>query len=94
MKDHNRAIELDPKISGRAYFNRASIYNLRNQWDKALADYELAIELRANYHQAYFNRGIVYLKQENWTDAIEDFERVLKLFQKTIEPISIWDLPT
>ena len=31
LRDHNRAIEIDPKISGRAYFNRAGIYNLRNQ---------------------------------------------------------------
>ena len=75
----NRTIELDPQWSEKAYYNRAGIYNMRGQWDRAKADYNMAIELDSDYASAYYHRGIINLRQEDWLEAISNLERVIEL---------------
>ncbi len=79
LADYNRAVEIDPKLTGRVYYNRGTIYEIQGKLEEALADYDLAIELRSSLYPAYFKRGNLHLRQENWLTAIKDFEQVIQL---------------
>src|SRR4030042_1981348 len=45
------------------YSHRGDAYADKGQLDKALADYNLALEINPRYATAYLNRGILYAKQ-------------------------------
>lgn len=59
----NKALSIDPNLVGVIY-NRGNLYSALHEWDKAIADYNLAIELNPQYYEAYIHRGIVYLEQK------------------------------
>ncbi len=44
----------------QAYNMRGSVFGQAGRYDKALADFDKAIGIDANYAQAYANRGLVY----------------------------------
>lgn len=58
----NLAITKDEK-NANLYFARASIYDKLGESDKAKADYQKAIELKADYFDAYYNLGAMYFNQ-------------------------------
>lgn len=64
----------------------ASFYNKRGidffnkrEYDKAIADYNRAIELNPRYYQAYYNRGIAYRNQGEYDKAIADYTKAIDL---------------
>ena len=73
----NKAIEFDPNHI--YYNNRGCVYHTRKNYDKALADYNKAIELDPTYTDAYNNRGITYRKQEKPEQAIADYTKAIEL---------------
>jgi tetratricopeptide (TPR) repeat protein len=52
---------------------------LRQQPDKALADYNEAIRLAPNFQRAYINRGVHFLEQHDYERAVNDFTRAIQL---------------
>ena len=70
-----------PYIQLRAsdYTERGSRAHQRSEYEAALADYDMAIQLNPNYTQAYFNRGIVTIDMEQYTDALASFDKVIAL---------------
>jgi tetratricopeptide (TPR) repeat protein len=66
------------EADGSSPRRRAELYTLRGQmiiltyeWDRALADYNTAIELDPTYPDAYFHRGLLY-----YTNYVQiEFER-------------------
>ncbi len=76
IHNYNRAIVLDPKYA-IAYYNRG-LYYLRNELnDKALVDFNMAIEL--GFWEAYTNRGAAYQKLGNYRQALEDYRKAVEL---------------
>ncbi len=64
-----------------AYFGRGLIYNITRQFDKALLDFNRAIQLKPNDPYAYFQRGNAEKALNKLDDAIADYTMALR-FQK------------
>jgi len=56
-----------------AYNNRGSAFHYKGQYDRAISDYNKAIEIDPEYALAYFNRGVAYFKKGDYDRAWEDF---------------------
>lgn len=63
----------------RAYKQRGDIIMLIYEWNRALDDYNMAIELDPDYAEAYYRRGILYYTMVERENAIVDFERYIAL---------------
>lgn len=87
--DYDKAIQLYTKAieSGElsqenqviAYNNRGLIWMLKENNDRAIADYTKAIELNPNYAPAYNNRGFVWMLKGNNDRVIADSTRAIEL---------------
>ena len=63
---------------GTAYNNRGVGYASINQLDRAMADYNIAIELNPGLPEAYTSRGLAY-GSDDYERAIVDFNRTIQL---------------
>jgi tetratricopeptide (TPR) repeat protein len=76
----NLAIQLeDYLLQSVAYSGRGDIYDDLEQYEKALTDYDQAIQLDPNNAYAFYNRGITYHKLDQYEKALADFDRAIKL---------------
>ncbi len=62
-----------------AYYGRGLSYYNKKDYDRAIADYNLAIKLDPNYTLAYYGRGFVYKSKGKKDKAIEDFNKFIQL---------------
>lgn len=62
-----------------AYFNRGSALYANGETDRALADYDKAIELDPNYAAAYDKRGSAYAAKGDYAHAVADVTRAEEL---------------
>lgn len=65
----------DPTV----YVNRALAYEGKNQYDKAIADYDKALTINPTYPEALVNRGNVYVLKNELGFAIADYTHALEL---------------
>ncbi len=63
----------------RPYSNRGNAYLARGYFDKAIADYNKAIEINPDFIVAYNNRGIAYMQKGNFGQAIADYNKALEI---------------
>ena len=66
------AHDADPDNAG-IIDSRGWAYERAGQDDLAMADYNLALQLRPNYGNAYNNRGTLYLRKQALQSALDDF---------------------
>jgi tetratricopeptide (TPR) repeat protein len=52
------------------------------EYDKALSDYNKAIELLPRYAKAYNNRGYIYRKKGEYDHAIADYSKAIEIDPK------------
>jgi protein O-mannosyl-transferase len=62
----------------RPYNNLGEAYDKRGEYDKAIVEFEAALQLNPKYFFALSNLGNVYGKQKNYPQAIVYFEKALK----------------
>ena len=77
----NSAIELidyNPWLA-EAHKQRGDIIMLIYEWNRALEDYNKAIELNPEYAEAYYQRGILHYTMVEREKAIADFEVYLEI---------------
>jgi Tfp pilus assembly protein PilF len=55
------------------------------QNDKALEDFNKAIDINPNYQRAYDNRGYLYLDLGEYESAINDFQKAIQLDEKHLD---------
>ena len=72
IQNFNKAIDIDPRIFS-AYNGRGAAYHFGNEIQKAISDWQKAIEIKPDYTDPYFSIGIAYL-------SIGDKARALKGF--------------
>ena len=78
LGDLSDAIKLAPK-NGYLYYNRGTLYALRNDNQRAIDDYTRAIQLEQNLAEAYYNRGLVYIRLKRVDEAITDLSKAGEL---------------
>ena len=65
--------------SAMAYFNRGLVYANKEDFDRAISDWDKAIQLDPNFSAVYYNRGIAYANRGETQNAIADFKKILEL---------------
>ena len=79
IDNFNKAIAFDPK-NAAAYVNRGHIYLEQSLWDKALADYNRAIEINPKLNgRTYYNRGIIYEMRGKLAEVLADYDKAIEL---------------
>ena len=75
IEELSRAINIDPQFTA-AYIRRGVAYTVRNENNKAKADFDSAVKLDPNNFLAYLNRGAV---QSSRTSAIADYTKAIEI---------------
>jgi len=65
-----------------AYYKRGLAYQFKGDLDRAITDYNKAIELRPRYARAYESRGSAYAGKGIYTNAVADVTRAAELARK------------
>lgn len=60
-------------------FYRGNFYHERQQYEAALAQYDLCLTLKPDFPEALYNRGNTYHRMERYEEALADFNQALKL---------------
>ena len=77
-----RAIETEPQMVGRPYFERSYAYALRGEFDSAMADIDKAIAIAESKRynrmfELYAARARIFAAKGNFERALSDYERVI-----------------
>ena len=64
----------------RAYDDRANVYHLAGDYDRAIADCTKAMEFRSDYSGYRHKRGWMYFKKGDYDRAIADFTEVIQSY--------------
>ena len=70
-----RAYPGDPTV----YVNRGLVFEDKNEYNSALADYDKALNLNSNYIQARIKRANIYVLKKKLKSALIDYNYVLEL---------------
>lgn len=61
------------------FVNRGLMYSYLRRYDRAIVDYNRAIQIDSELDKAYGNRANLHAAQKNWTDAIADYDQAINL---------------
>lgn len=78
IRDYTKAIALSDNTLESAFLNRGILYFQLDQYQKALKDFDMCIELEPKASEAYFNKGLVCKKIKNYKDAILNFSKAIE----------------
>jgi tetratricopeptide (TPR) repeat protein len=78
------AIDKDIKETARihltdVYYNRGNAYGEKGDFDRAIEDFDKALELNPEYADAYFNRGTAHSALNQHEKAIENYNKAIEL---------------
>jgi tetratricopeptide (TPR) repeat protein len=76
-RDLDEMIRLQPIADG--YATRGNVWLLREEYDRAIEDYKMAIAMNPDFAAAYTNRGIAWDKKGDYGQAIVDYKKALRL---------------
>ena len=77
----NEALRLRPDraTAYSAHNERGNVHRFQEAYDKAIADYTMAIQLEPDYHEAYYNRALAYEGKHHFAEAEADLTQMLQL---------------
>ena len=73
------------RVLSLLYTNRGVEFEIKKDYEHALADQAMAIKVDPKNPAPYNNRGNVYAEQHEWTLAFADFDMAIKLNPKYAE---------
>lgn len=74
---YTQYIEKDGTLN--TYYNRGLAYYYAKNFEAAILDFSIAIDLDSLDFEAYYNRGIIFYKQKKYPLAINDFEESIAI---------------
>ncbi|KOV86843.1 hypothetical protein ADL01_05955 [Streptomyces sp. NRRL WC-3618] len=74
---------LDPRVQAVARMLRGRELRLGGEYERALAEYELAVALDPELERAYYGRGVTRAEQRDYAGAIADLDRADELAPDT-----------
>jgi tetratricopeptide (TPR) repeat protein len=74
-----KAGHVDSKDLAAAFKSRANAYDDKGQYDRAIEDYDRAIELNPDDAAAFNDRGTSYRGMGQYARAIEDYDQAIRL---------------
>jgi tetratricopeptide (TPR) repeat protein len=80
----------DKKINSETAIHlfKGEMHRKDKQWDKAIAEYNKAIEVEASYAETYLRRGSAYYQEGDYDKAISDYTKAIELDPKNTEAYS------
>ncbi|MEM3400055.1 MAG: ATP-binding protein [Candidatus Micrarchaeia archaeon] len=63
----------------KTYYYRGNDYYEREDYDRAIANYNMAIVLNPKFAEAYFNRALAYYNKKEYDRSIADYTRAAEL---------------
>jgi len=69
---------LDPGLA-KAYYNRGSAYDDLKQYNRAIQEFDKAIELDPGFAEAYYSRGIAYIVLGKVSQGCADVKKACEL---------------
>lgn len=96
ISSYNQALALNPVDSWDDYVNRGNSWSAAGSYEKSLADYEAALQVKPNYNNAIFNRGIVYERLGKTEKAKADISLAFEYGLRTpqiLERMAYYQLP-
>jgi len=73
------------RVLSLLYTNRGVEYEIKKEFDKAIADHDQAIKIDPKNSVPYNNRGNAYAGKADWEHAVADFDMAIKLNPKYAE---------
>uniref|UniRef100_K3WUR2 UDP-N-acetylglucosamine--peptide N-acetylglucosaminyltransferase SPINDLY n=1 Tax=Globisporangium ultimum (strain ATCC 200006 / CBS 805.95 / DAOM BR144) TaxID=431595 RepID=K3WUR2_GLOUD len=77
ISDFSKCMRLEPLLAD-PYVDRAELYALCEEYDKAFRDFECAIERNPKCVRAYVNLGVLKCQFAAFAAAIDDFDKAVK----------------
>ena len=62
-----------------AFYHRGNAYTAQEDYDRAIQDYDIAIELKPDHSHAYADRGLAYFGKGAFERAVEDYNVAIRL---------------
>lgn len=79
---YSKALEVNPNDPG-VLNNRCGAYFAAQQFDLALTDCDLGLQINPRSGSLYNGRGNIRLNQDNYEGAIQDYSRAIEIFSET-----------
>jgi tetratricopeptide (TPR) repeat protein len=79
MKDFKKVVQLEKPKDSFGYARRGSAYLGLNDYQRAIQDYDYAIQLQPDDPSYYPARGFVYIELKQYQRAIKDFDDAIRL---------------
>lgn len=70
---------VEPSMDAEAYYNRGIAYDNKGEYDRAIADYNKALEINPRHAGAYNNRGLAYYSKGEYDHAIADYNKAIEI---------------
>lgn len=61
------------------FYVRGTIYELKREFEKALADLNETLTISPDVYEAYQQRGMIHFKLGNFKESIADFDKVIEM---------------
>jgi tetratricopeptide (TPR) repeat protein len=71
--------ELKKQKDAELYVWRGNTWYNKKEYDKAIIDYDKAIEINSNYALAFYNRGFAWVAKKDYYKAIEDYRKAIAI---------------
>ncbi len=75
------------RVLSLLYTNRGVEYEIKKDYDKAIADHDQAIKIDPKNPAPYNNRGNTYVAKQDYAHAVADFDMAIKLNPKYAEAL-------
>ena len=86
--DRLEALLEQSKPEARSRSQQGTVFHKAGDLDKAIAEYDQALELYPRYTEIYYNRGLAYRQKGEMDKAIHDYTQAIELDPKYIPAYS------